>query len=337
MKKQLAVVAVLILVFSAITASNARAAEIANTGCINVGSEKTVSGTKYVCRKVGNLKRWKISSLVSQSSNSVFKSAGKALQSIYPDTKCLTRISTSTKGGNGAAVLGINDTIASCSSQESLLGNFIFVYSDKVDISKRLIATKTWPLTHITLKSQDYLFEFASDAGDTEWLTNLAAKIQAKFGTTDVIRVFNGPGPNCKTPADQITSECRIHHQGVFTSPTAIKPTGNCAVPGYQIRLNTYYADGGWVVGNTSTCSLVVAYTGLLQCTWEDKQKRVQTDQILIDKKNFYYADLSPGDNLLVKLTDGPEWDTDCQELSKPYVGKLSFGKELTAWVTSTK
>ncbi len=328
---------VLVLFSSLLSVTNSAAAEVANSVCINVGSEKTVSGIQYVCRKVGNSKLWKVSTSPSRAPQKNFPSAGKALQSIYTDSKCKTKISLGTKSGNGGAVLGINDTSANCSSQESFLGNFVFVYSDKDEISARIKATKRWSLTHITLKSKDYLFEFASDAGDTEWLSELATKIKAKFGTTEVIRVFNGPGPNCRNPEDQITSQCRIHYQGVFTSPTAIKANGNCAIPGYLIKLKTYYADGGWVIENPSSCSLNVAYTGLLKCSWKDKKGVMKSDEVYLDRLNFYYGELLPDERLLVKITDGPEWNSDCQNLSKPHIGKLSFGDELTAWVTSTR
>jgi hypothetical protein len=336
-KKKLNLITVLVLLLSTFFASNSLASEIVNSTCINIGSERTVNGIKYVCTKVGNVKQWKISTSTVKTKNNSFISAGKALQSIYAETECLTQISLSTKGGNGAAVLGINDTSADCSSQESYRGNFIFVYSNKDDIAARIPATKRWPLTHISVRSKDYLFEFASDAGDIEWLTNLATKINERFTTTDVIRVLNGPGPNCRTVEDQKLSMCRIHYNGVFTSPTALKTSGACVIPGYQIKLKSYYSNNNWVTENPSDCTVEVRYTGLLKCSWKDNKNKTFSGEVLIDRIVVPYDELAPRASATTSLTDIEDWSTDCQNLAKPYKGTLSFDKQLTAWVAATK
>jgi len=324
-------------VFLLSCASISSATAIENSACLNIGSQKTINGIQYTCKKTGTSKKWTVSKQNKAPSTTNFTSAGKLLQNIYPQVGCQTRINLSTKSGKGSAVLGINDTSAECSSQESFLGNFILIYTDKVDISKRTSLTKTWKLSHITLKTSNSLFEIGSDSGDAEWLIEVADLIREKYGASEVIRVLTGPGPNCKDPEDQITSQCRIHYKGIFTSRTAIEANGNCPIPGYQIKVKTYYADGGWVVENTSPCSISAAYTGLLKCTWKDQKNKKYTDEVLTDRLNHNWFDLEPGEKGLVVSSSDPQWNKDCQALAKPYLGVLDFGKELVAWVTTTK
>ena len=337
MKSRLNLIIVIFIFFSTILVPSSKASDIANSVCVNIGSERTVERVKYICSKVGNSKRWKISTSTSKTKSLGFLSAGKVLQSIYDEAGCVNRISLSAKGGNGAAVLGINDTSANCSSSEAYRGNFIFVYSNKEEIAARIPSTKTWPLAHITLKSKDYMFEFGSDAGDSEWLTKLAATISEKFSTTDVIRLLNGPGPNCRTIEEQKLSMCRIHYNGVFTSPTALKASGSCATPGYKIELRTYYLGNTWITENTSDCSVEVRYTGLLKCSWKDGKNRTMSGEILIDRVAVPYDELAPRAKSATLPTDIEEWNTDCQDLAKPFKGGLSFDKDLTAWVVATK